>query len=634
MPNLSENELRALAYYAIGVGTEGGDTAYQLSFCGQSIHQVGVLEPIGNSGYSIGEMQIDLGANHDIASRLVDSFEEWARANHPDWMLNDSKAQFASKLGRDGNHIRDTNYTIDELQYQQEHPHHHLPSYQLPATGQDIDQTFKDHINTYLASDAGKNFVHLQDIRQVGRLIDNVAARLNNTDIYKNSSPEDQARLFAVVGKMYNQGPRFGDAILDGLERGQLKSYVDIANEISTFLPKDLKHPDRLTYLESGRDAAVKGAEVFNALQSASIRNPIHDSWQIVVGDPLVDPSKLGQDANQPHLPDQYATVKSTFVQPEQGRAFVSALESGISHNYGDPSNSHSRGFFSEGRDFVQWDRDGNGRAFVDGQWSEFSRSELSLARNADHTLNLNVTRNGETLSMLHVTHPTDRVHAAADHAVAHAHGAVLRQGMHGDDVQKLQAQLGELGYLDNTGTPDGKFGSITRDAVKAFQHDHHLAPNGRAGASTQHAIQDSLQPLKQDQTTTAPAITSSATNAPGIDDPRNPANPNHALFNDLKQRFPDASENRLLQFTAACHVEDINERNLQTVIVDHEKGLVGLGSGGWIPGTAIVDVKQPAPQAEQSIQQIQHYDQQQAINQAQSHAQQAHVGQQQGPVR
>jgi peptidoglycan hydrolase-like protein with peptidoglycan-binding domain len=351
----------------------------------------------------------------------------------------------------------------------------------------------------------------------------------------------------------------------------------------------------------------------------------------------LVDPSKLGQDTNLPNLPDQYATIKGTFVQPDQGRALVGALENSGSYNYGDPSNTHSRGFFAEGNDFAQWDKDGSGRAFVGGQWSDFSRNDISLVRNADHTLNLDITRNGETQSLLHVTHPTGPAHATPTHA--HANGEVLHQGMHGEGVQKLQTQLGELGYLDNTGTPDGKFGPGTKSAVEHFQHDHQLTMDGRAGTGTQQAIEASLQPLKQDQAATTQAAPAQTAGVPGADDPRNPANADHALFNNLKGRFPDASENRLLQFTAACHVEGINNQNLQRVAFDQQNGVVALGSGGPLGSTALIDVKQPSPQPEQSIQQIQQiqqYDQQLAANQAQ--AQQAQLNQQQaqqqGPAR
>ena len=286
MPNLSDNELRAVAYYAIGVSTEGGDVAYQLSFCGQPTHQAGVLEPIGNSGYTIGEMQTDLGSRHNIAASLVDSFNSWAQANqHQDWVLNDQqKAQFTSDLARDGNHIRDPNYDADNLKYAREHHGQSIPSSQLPATGQDIDQTFKSHLGAYLGTDAGKAFVHQTDTDQVRLLMEKVAARLEPSDLYKNSSLEDQAKIFAVVAKAYNQGPRYANQIMDGIDAGQIKSLDDISKKIDTF-PDGHDH-----YMRTGRDAALKGAQLFNALQNTSERNPMRDPWQAVVANPLVDP--------------------------------------------------------------------------------------------------------------------------------------------------------------------------------------------------------------------------------------------------------------------------------------------------------------------------------------------------------
>jgi peptidoglycan hydrolase-like protein with peptidoglycan-binding domain len=633
MPNLSDNELRALTYYGIGVGTEGGDVAYQLSFCGHDTHQSGVLEPIGNSGYTIGEMQTDFGSHQASANELVDKFENWAKVNHPDWMLKDKKDQFASDLARDARHIRDPNYTADNLKYQQTHHGHQLQTNQLSATGQDIDQTFKEHLNAYLATDEGKSFVHQTDKTQVDLVMRDVASRIEVTDLYKLSSPEDQAKLFSVVGKLYNQGPAYANVVLNGLEQGTIKNYDQVSAEISSFVARDPKHPDMPTYLESGRDAAVKGAELFNSLQSTNERNSMHAPWQAVVGNPLADPTKLGQDTNLPNLPDQYATVKGTFVQPDQGKAMVNALEQGGSYNYGDPSSSHSRGFFADGQNFAQWDKNGEGRAYTNGQWSEFNRSDLSITRNADKTLDLNVTQNGQSQSLVHVTHPTHAVHAAHAQASAQNHGETLREGMHGEDVKKLQTQLSEMGYLPAASAPDGKYGHDTKEAVAAFQRDHGIGVDGKAGSDTWKAIDASLQPLKQDQPG-APVAASSATSAPGVEDPRNPANADHALFNKLKDKFPDASENRLMQFTAACHVNDIDAQNLSKVYFNQTEGKVVFASGGLMPDMAVVDVKQPSPPAAQSTQQIQQHDQQQAQIQAQvTQAIQQSNQQQQGPV-
>ena len=96
----------------------------------------------------------------------------------------------------------------------------------------------------------------------------------------------------------------------------------------------------------------------------------------------------------------------------------------------------------------------------------------------------------------------------------------MLRQGMHSESVRKLQTQLGELGYLDNVGTPDGKFGPTTAKAVQSFQHDHHLPEVGRAGPATQQAIQAGLAPLAEHNSGPLPAVPamSSLTVAPSID--------------------------------------------------------------------------------------------------------------------
>jgi hypothetical protein len=58
-----------------------------------------------------------------------------------------------------------------------------------------------------------------------------------------------------------------------------------------------------------------------------------------------------------------------------------------------------------------------------------------------------------------------------------------LRKGMVGDDVKELQSKLNELGHI--CGKADGKFGSRTRYAVKAFQRRHRLKADGIVGPNT-----------------------------------------------------------------------------------------------------------------------------------------------------
>ena len=53
--------------------------------------------------------------------------------------------------------------------------------------------------------------------------------------------------------------------------------------------------------------------------------------------------------------------------------------------------------------------------------------------------------------------------------------------------MSSLQSRLAELGYY--TGAIDGDFGPGTEAAVKAFQAQNGLTPDGIAGAYTQQAL-------------------------------------------------------------------------------------------------------------------------------------------------
>lgn len=58
-----------------------------------------------------------------------------------------------------------------------------------------------------------------------------------------------------------------------------------------------------------------------------------------------------------------------------------------------------------------------------------------------------------------------------------------LKKGNKGNNVKTLQIKLKELGYY--AGSIDGIFGSKTEKAVKKFQKDMNLTPDGIAGSKT-----------------------------------------------------------------------------------------------------------------------------------------------------
>jgi hypothetical protein len=113
--------------------------------------------------------------------------------------------------------------------------------------------------------------------------------------------------------------------------------------------------------------------------------------------------------------------------------------------------------------------------------------------------------------------------------------------------------------------------------------------------------------------------------------DPRDPLHRDHGLYALLQRRLPDASEDRLVQFTAACHMRGITDQNLGDIFLLESTGAIHFHKS-WPPGPyARVDLKAPMPHPEEAMAQVQAFDQRQAMEQAQ--AKQMHAHPQQGPT-
>lgn len=69
------------------------------------------------------------------------------------------------------------------------------------------------------------------------------------------------------------------------------------------------------------------------------------------------------------------------------------------------------------------------------------------------------------------------------------ARRTILKRGMKGEDVRRLQQRLIELGYALPKYGADGEYGSETATAVKAFQRDRNLTADGIAGEATLAAL-------------------------------------------------------------------------------------------------------------------------------------------------
>ncbi len=221
--------------------------------------------------------------------------------------------------------------------------------------------------------------------------------------------------------------------------------------------------------------------------------------------------------------------------------------------------------------------------------------------------------------------HLAGQVDTKAAHVVEA--GAVMGIDAVSDTYQSTKTNLQALGHAASDGAHRVEKGAS--EVYDTLTHpgqwfDHTTAPSV---ASPKHATSAPLHPQTHANT---PADPGHARN-----DPRHSDHPDHALYSQLKQRVPQAGENRLLQFTAACHTNKITDQNLGSIRIDDQAGVVHFATKGLEARTASVDIKEPSPQPAQSIQHVQQYDQHHVqintqIN-AQIHAQNAQAPQ--GPT-
>jgi hypothetical protein len=161
-------------------------------------------------------------------------------------------------------------------------------------------------------------------------------------------------------------------------------------------------------YLQSGADNTLRGIAVLNALRGADADNPLSRAWANLSADPLVGPVVAHQpNAANPDLGFEYDTVRSLFLTPEASRRFIAALDRGAALAEGDPqpqaNGSRQAGFYVSGDDFVHWNRNGQGQAFIDGHWRRIDPDNLTHVRNDDGTTELMINEDGRRATLLRV---------------------------------------------------------------------------------------------------------------------------------------------------------------------------------------------------------------------------------------
>lgn len=101
--------------------------------------------PVGNSGFSLGMIQTDLGQHKDVAKDLVRAYQDWAVKNGEVSFPKEQEDKIIRELGRTGKEINSQG-------------------------GKSLDRNLKFQINKFLASSDGITFIHNHGIKQIKKI--------------------------------------------------------------------------------------------------------------------------------------------------------------------------------------------------------------------------------------------------------------------------------------------------------------------------------------------------------------------------------------------------------------------------------------------------------------------------------
>lgn len=372
----NNNELAAAVYYAIGVGSEGSiggrDVAYKLAFAGTIDPNSGRMSPVANSGFSLGTLQSDLGQRPHIPGELVNAYQNWAKENKPEWVLNDAQVkQTVRDLGRTGEEIR-------------------------ADGGRGLNGTIKSHLDEFLKTDAGIRYVHQNDTVQVEKVMKNVMEPLQKSSAYQKLNPDDQIMMAVIVAKAYNQSEKWGGRILDKIEDGQITTVAQTRDAVGALLKGDKD------YMQTGRDHAMEGAKAFIALRNSDADNPLNKIYAGVVANPLADPTRSNGE-----LRDQTAVMRDLFLQKGETPAFTAALNNNTPYEHGQRNKTGDRyvddGLLTNGGNkFAIFDRTGKGFTFDGNQLEPVNRDDI-LRTKKGNDIDISIKENGQMTPFMEI---------------------------------------------------------------------------------------------------------------------------------------------------------------------------------------------------------------------------------------
>ncbi len=186
---LTQKEFETLAFWAVGLGSEGSmagaDRAHKLSVASHSVagkDNRGMMAPNGNSGYTIGTLQTDMGQHPNVATELVQRYQTWCTTQQrTDMRLTpEQERKTIADLQRGGSNLRGK---------------------------PDIEPSVKKGLEYFLQTTEGRQYIHQRDMTQVGVLTDKVFKPLQQYPAFVQRPMDEQVQIYTTVAKAYNQNP-------------------------------------------------------------------------------------------------------------------------------------------------------------------------------------------------------------------------------------------------------------------------------------------------------------------------------------------------------------------------------------------------------------------------------------------
>lgn len=311
----SEGHIQGIARFLVGFGTEEDQywRDYHFDFCGTINYDPKTgfplaVNPIGNSGYSLGCLQLDFGQTQAAADPFVTAFDSWHAANPGSPGLSSTHAFAVNALKSDGDKLKATPTIALHKQDVEA-----LSAFVLTPTGSDWVNSNID--NALIGSDTQRKLIYDSEDTLVG-----IARLMEATTAFKHAtSVATTDLLYAMTMKAYNQAP--------GNCTGKLLPFLNTG-------PSDqaiAAWPDGFTgAFHDGVKNAVELSQMWSQLIAANA-NPKPAAWLLDLQN-VMDMQGLANPRTRSATSGTYVAAKQIFESSAYFPAFAHALQTGTDY--------------------------------------------------------------------------------------------------------------------------------------------------------------------------------------------------------------------------------------------------------------------------------------------------------------